>query len=868
MPRRKNRPFTKRHAGQALLLCALLPLIPSCKTRAKTAGPLSSAEISLLIPQLATARIDAARDKLEQSRPDEALALLISALTTDPNSTEALTLAESILAETVWNLPHLSIRHGIPVTHLAHVSSSSLWVALGGDVSTTVRWNLEALRLESVLFPASKVETRSLVVGPKHRSLVIARGPVNLLCDAATLKPIRDLGTLPDFLTPASVIVFTPDGLLMAHPTHVSEQDRSIVWHLRDAASGEVLRTSDPVAPDRSQPLAAWLDRKRLKVLHADGGLLEMPINPVEPANSTPLTNPVKLHYAHFSADGNSALTLQHLDPHRPPELSVITYSDTDDGSLKPGHLATEHSWGVGPNLWNGLMKNPDHAPFEISENRLQVFTPPHAPILTEGHITAAAFGPDSVITGDAGGLVTRHQLLPLPVKKGGKSVGSPSLPQLAAALAGCRYDVASRSFIRLTPVERTAALGEVNPTTVFPKLDFSNVIAAFQSAAPRQAAPADLQPLLDRLHRTHPASEPAIQEINDVFLRGIDEAIRTSIRNTGGKGPAAAAALALSLASEKPAWIGACLTTAVDLPPLLRRLALSRIAWLQGRKAEALANWPEIFPVISDVQQREDWDGWDQVDFQPALDQLREVVSTELAAISIPENSTPEQRRAVLERLGDPATAIAVGRPRFASACLKAALAFSAHKEELEATFQLATLARNMGAAPEPCLRAEALALTGQGDYQNALPRWLRLITEHPVETHLPGDYAEAAYTAFENLDSGQAMRILTTGMHRFPKNANFALRAGWVALLTGNSERAYRFLREGQRIGYPDEKLENATALLTIAAAQSGADDDAAVYFQNLLKIDPAWSDPVTLDTLDWPEELESTLQLFCDP
>ena len=205
------------------------------------------------------------------------------------------------------------------------------------------------------------------------------------------------------------------------------------------------------------------------------------------------------------------------------------------------------------------------------------------------------------------------------------------------------------------------------------------------------------------------------------------------------------------------------------------------------------------------------------------------------------------------------------MGRSRFAQACLKAALAFSAHSEETEATFQLAKLAREMGAPPEPCLRAEALALTAIGDYQNAHPRWIELITEHPVTTHLPGDYAEAAYTAFENADSRQAMEILTTGIHRFPQDANFALRAGWVALLTGNSERAYRFLREGQRIGFPEEKRENATALLTIAAAQTGATDDAAVYFQDLLKIDPAWAKAQTLETLDWPEELKASLRQF---
>ena len=230
-----------------------------------------------------------------------------------------------------------------------------------------------------------------------------------------------------------------------------------------------------------------------------------------------------------------------------------------------------------------------------------------------------------------------------------------------------------------------------------------------------------------------------------------------------------------------------------------------------------------------------------------------------------MPENSTPEQRQAVADRLADPETLATVGKPRFALACMRAALAFSAHKENAETTFGLASTARRLGAPAEPCMRAEALALTAMGDYQKAHPIWIELITEHPLDTQIPGDYAEAAYTAFENADPQQAMTILTTGMHRYPQDANFALRAGWVALLTGNSERGYQFLQAGKRIGFPEEKQENALALLTIAAAMSSAYDDATVYFNDLVRLDPAWAELVTLDTLDWPEELKSVLSQF---
>ena len=838
MPGQPPRFSTARHrrrGGFVVPLLALGLLVASCKPPAKS----RPATVGELVSQLAGARIDAARTQLELKRPDQALALLVAALKAEPASQEARDLAETILKETVWNFPALTLEHPFPIEQINLAGPSALWVSLGGRTHTTVRWNLATPRIESVLFPVAGHPTRSLVFDPGHQSVVVERGPVTLLCNAQTLKPIRDLGALPDFLTPSAVIVFSADGLLMAHPGFVSEKDHSVVWQLRDTATGEVIRTSEPLAP---RPLAAFLDRARLRVLHADGSLLEMPVSPVEPVVKTPLPETVKLLQAQFSLDGNAALTLQDPGPHQPPVPSVISYRDKDDGSLGAEALARRFPWSRHPNLWSGLLGDPEHAPFAVDRNRVTLLGHPHAPVEVASAVTAVAFGEKILLTGEENGAVTLHRLLPLPGIHSSARKPAPideaallALADLSAALAGSRYDEKQRSFTRLTAEERTAAFNACNYAAllaVFPRLDFGAVIAEVKNSPPRHAAPEAFTPLRDRLERADPA---------------------------------AAAALALALKSDDAEQIKACLATAVDLPPLLRRISLSRIAWLQGRKADALAGWSEVFPNLAEIRLREDWLGWERTDFQPALDQLHECIGAELAAIQVPENSTPEQRKAIIARFTDPATLASVGRARFADACLQAALAFSAHKEEKEATFQLANLARNLGAPAEPCLRAEALALTALGDYQKAHPRWIELITEHPVATTLPGDYAEAAYTAFENSDPRQAMEILTTGMHRFPQDGNFALRAGWVALLTGNSERAYRFLREGQRIGFPAEKLENATALLVIAAAQTGATDDAAVYFQDLLKIDPAWADVATLDTLGWPAELKASLGQF---
>ena len=828
-----------------------------------------------LVSQLADARIDAAKAKLGQKRPDEALALLVSALKADPASREARDLTVTILRETVWNLPELTLDLPLPIDQLASAGPSALWVSHGGSSNTTVRWNLETLQIESVLFPAADCKTRSLVFDPGHRSVVIERGPVTLLCNARTLKPIRDLGPVPDFLTPSAVIVFSPDGLLMAHPGFVSENDHSLVWHLRDAATGELIRSSEPLTAATPRPLAASLDRAQLRVLHADGSLLEMPVSPVEEIRRTPLPEPVKLLQAQFSADGNSALVLQEESPHQPPVQSVIAYRDEEDGSLDTDALACRFPWSRQPNIWNWLMTDPENAPFMIEGNMVKILTSPHAPVELASPVATVAFEGKTVITGGTGGRLTVHRLLPLPIANTSDRKPGPAdqafltdLQLLSGALAGTRYDEQTRTFSRISTEARVIEFDACKFATIssqFPELDFAAVSTEFKATRQRTADPKTFQPLSDRLARAAAKSNPASLAIEETFRTSDPAAILTAIGSAGGKGTAVATALTLALKSDHPEWIAACLTSAQDLPPLLRQIAQSRIAWLEGRKADALASWPEIFPDLAEVRLREDWDGWEQADFKPALDDLRQCVRGELDAIQVPESSTPEQRKAVAARLADPATVVAVGKRRFAEACLQAALAFSTHKEEAEATFQLANLARDLGVAPEPCLRAEALALTALGDYENAHPRWIELITEHPVATTLPGDYAEAAYTAFENSDPQQAMEILTTGMHRFPQDGNFALRAGWVALLTGNSERAYRFLREGQRIGYPAEKFENATALLTIAAAQTGASDDAAVYFQDLLAIDPAWADATTLDTLDWPEELKGTLAQF---
>ena len=804
------------------------------------------------IARLTGTRIETAMANLDQGRPDEALALLASALKDDPAAAAALALVEKILLETTWHVPVVTLAHPLPIERIEFAAPSSMWVGLAGEQNTIVRWNLETLSIESVLFPLHSMETRSLVLDPSRRRMVVERAGIALLCDAMSLKPIKDLGTLPDFVTPSSVIAFSADGLLMAHPALVSGQEPALIWHLRDAASGEILRSielaelGEPGKAATARPLAAFLDRRALHVLHADGGTLEIPVSPMDPLVHKPASETTSLHHAQFSSDGKSALVQMDHGPHRAPELKIMP-PDGEDVSLQPTALLERFPWNLHPGIWSGLLRDSPSAPLTVDGARLDFTNSAHSPVHASSLVTAVAASGTLRVVGEKNGTLTIHQLLPHPDlldhQSNGSAAAGPAaiaaFENLTTALAGLRHDEEKRSFIRVPADERLRCFDACDFKALgalLPRLDFSPLTAARGTMAQRSPEPGAFKPLMDRFARANPDLSAA-------------ESSKATL-------------LAMALESEQPASIGEMLRDADDLPPILRKLAVSRIAWLEGRRGDALAGWPEVFPELAKVRLREDWDGWEQADFNPAFEKLRLCMMQELSSLKLPENPSPAQIQAVIERITHPETLRSVGRARLAQASLDAALALTPIPGQAEDALKLALLAGSLGAPTEPRLRAEALALGALGDYPKARDRWVLLLTEHPLETHQPADYTEAAYTAFEAADPAQAMEILTTGLHRYPADVDFALRAGWIALLSGNSDRAYRFLLTGRQNGFPPAKLENATALLAIAAAQAGAGDDAVVFHQELIAINPAWQEAATIEALDWPEEMKSTL------
>lgn len=820
-------------AAALLWILAGRPAMPDRTSRPQPAA----------IPLLSTTRAELAAAELARERPHHALAVLAETLRADPECREALDLTEKTLRETGWHLPVFLLDHPLAVERIEPAGPDALLVALAGEWNTTVRWNLGSMRIEHVLFPLPSASTRAVVADPTQRRVVIERAGIVLLCDAVTLKPVAELGPLPDCTPAPAVVVFSPDGLLLAHPLCETGDGNAHLWQIRDAASGGVLRTSDPVAPDAARPLAAALDRRMLRVLHTDARILEIPVSPVRPEQDVPAATPLRLLHAQFQPDGSSAWVLVDQGPHRIPELRVLP---PDARREPPGSMLRRFSWNHHPGVWSGLLRDDPQRPLTVDGDVVRIRADGLAPIHADSAVTAVAFAGDLCFVGSENGRLTAYQLLPRPrdVMAGDAPRAAPSahdimtLTCLTEMLAGLRRG--RDGWESIDPSSRLALLEKCDAAALarlFPRLDFTPVIDALRAVSLRTPAPDATQVLTARLARARPgaqvdASSPAAQ-------------------------------LAAALESADPQRIRDCLAESPGMPPLLRHLALCRIAWIEDRKGDALSAWTGDLPTISEARIRGDWDGWEQVDFSLAMEKLRFAMAQEIHAISLPEHAGPEQRQALVRRLMDAETLRVVGAARLSEACLDAARKLVGISGEGRAALMLAQRARNLGAAAEPCLRAEALALASMAKHPEARDRWVLLLTEHPPETHQPADYAEAAYCALESGNPEQAMEILNTGLHRFPADSAFALRAGWIALLGGHPQRARQFLLRGDRIGFATDLAERAAALLTIAATQSGATGDAAHFHHELLRINPEWGRGAFIDALDWPEDFKSALR-----
>ncbi len=757
--------------------------------------------------QLLPAEIALAHTHLEANRPDLALAILA----TQPDHPETLRLLES----THWHQPDGIIDHSsAEIRHIA-LHGGSLWAGLTQPpFDTVVRWDLEAREIRAVLFP-TRDPLRHFVLSPTATHAVVTRGDVSLLIDAQSLEPITDLGAIPAGITPESAITFSADSVLLAHPGDGA-------WFIRDTQTGEAIRMIENEKLPPAPILAAHLASSRLRLLDRQGTRIDIPLSPVESIAIHPFDEePLEILHAHFIGRGDTALIIRHPGPHDPPVAMEFDLTENPvHGDLDIDAWATRQAHSTLPGLASGLLRHIRPAAVEFTPTAVIFPGQPKAPLATTSAPVAFAADPDTrlLATADADGRIALHQPASPPEHPTTESL---------TLLARHAYDPATASLNVLHIPSRQ------RDRDTPPRQRGWDILS--QSVVGTSCPD---NPLTQRLQAALPTDTP-------------DPTSPAQI-------------LATAFKENNTATLIEILETQPDLPPTLDALATSHIHLNHNRTAAAFAPYHEHgFPDIAAIRQREDWHGWEQPDFQFAVNALISAYRSIISALTIDPNAGEVTRQRIITRLLDPSTMETLGRTRFAIACLDAAETLITIAGEAEHAFTLATIARNHGALAVPCLRVEALALTGLGKFAEAHSRWIHIISEYPASEHLAEDYTEAAYTAFENDNPRQAIEILITGVHRFGHDTDFAMRAAWIALLTGNSGQARAFLLKGEATGYGGDSIEHATLLLTIAAALDGDLPAANAHFQDLIALDPSWADPETYDAMPWPDHLIAPLR-----
>jgi tetratricopeptide (TPR) repeat protein len=934
-----SRPILNRIA-KALLVATCVGLSacddqsPPASISEKSPAPSSSSSFK---PALLATRFHLAQESARRQESGAALSWAVATLEIDPAHAESIALVQSLFQSTHWHFTHSTFPTPLKIPYLAQ-HGNSIWLAVeGADPSgsqtisfqSVLRYDLETSQVEATLFPSLNSRTNHLGLSPQGKFLIVSRqqgqDSTNLLCAAETLKPITDLGRFPDDTPIECLLAFSSTDLLLAHP---EQPDRTLPtrWHIRDSASGQILRTETVAEPVMAAHFP--IGSQKLELFHSSGNITAIPLSPAEPVETH--KNDSLASYDRMLVSNRSP-NFFALRKHHPVETRI--------GEMRRDPSTGNFSAisGYSPDRQRLLLDLPysERSRFWATCRQLTSSAPP---IPSDSAIVAECFNGHQIIASDRTGHIYLQTRLPRPhpyrsaedeaVPGMPNPIYPPGLPtktlppetlqalrQLAILLHGKSLDPETATFTTLD-LRQLESFEWPAPRTLDPiGFQFDTTLTQLKSTAEFGGRRPDFSPLWKRLSLADRTGEiwPAIlkwsdglgferwhqdlQEANLIRTKtitpkpgqttdpspwlarerlsaaiqiGEKDAITQSISTlTPTSIPAASLALSLAIDRREPAWLETLLANFPEIPPTLKNAATVRLLWCQGRKRDAISLWPEAPPDLTAILRREDWLGWEITDFAPAFKSIQQDIDAELEGLILPPDSTPESRGQLAIRLLDPNLEQTIGRQRLSELTIKAALAYADFPEESKTTFLLASQARRLGAPAEPCLRAEALSLTSMGEYAEAHPRWILLLTQHPVTTHVPSDYSEAAYTAFETGDPRQAIEILATGVKRFPNDADFALRAGWIALLTGNGPRAYPFLLAALDLGIPDDQKIRANALLAIAAYQAEQTDDAFIHFENLLALDPSWADEKTIEALDWPEDLKAVLiQLAWQP
>lgn len=423
---------------------------------------------------------------------------------------------------------------------------------------------------------------------------------------------------------------------------------------------------------------------------------------------------------------------------------------------------------------------------------------------------------------------ITRHLAISLD-----PSISQSLIPASLDALIGFHLNPTTQSLEEISVENRLQILSQFFPNvpstlkTVSAQTALDNRFAlAYPEEFPDLTAP-------DRAHA---------QIIRETFATGDSAAISAVIAALPPSGLPTATALFLSLKSGNPNFIRQVLAIAKDVPtPLLSR----------------------NIPIPPNYRNEQDWKDYESPDFSEILNQLHEEKATLLTQLRLPEDPTEEDVQAFITHLISPKTQQQLPKETLAFTAITAAHTLSKDHAQAASALQLTALAQRLGTPQPEILRTQATAFTSLADFKSAHRAWLDLITNQPEATHLPSDYSEAAYTAFETSAPDQAAEILRTGLFRFQKDVALAIRAGWIALLTDYPTEAVQYLNHATTLGLPPAEIENTTALLAIAHTQLDDPETAAAYLEQLKAIDEKWADPTSIEKLPWPEPLKDSLR-----
>ncbi|MDB6076408.1 MAG: hypothetical protein JWO82_155, partial [Akkermansiaceae bacterium] len=338
---------------------------------------------------------------------------------------------------------------------------------------------------------------------------------------------------------------------------------------------------------------------------------------------------------------------------------------------------------------------------------------------------------------------------------------------------------------------------------------------------------------------------------------------IQQVMMEAGGRGPVAAKALGAAFKAESPEAIAMALAQSKGMPPQLVEYATGRALWLQGKKAEVFAMWPQGPPDLQKLAESGGWNGWEQAVGWEQAARFSAEVAEELGTLKVQPGDTIETQRALAAKLMDPKTAAAFGGKRVRDAMVDLALVLASDKGSSAVVMKMIERARLTGADPVMCLRAEARNLYAMGQPTSAYSRWIQIL-DAPESGLIGTDCIEAAQCLVQDQQDAAAVELLMRGPNLFPHDAVFAYQAAWMLLGMNHPEQANLVLDYGFRIPFAQDQIQMATAMQVCAAELTQRSDQANQAFRELVQFDPSWGNAANLKQLDWPQQLKQAIMV----